>query len=143
MVAGKLISRFQIGLGQKILLFGAGWVLFGISIGRSSWALLFLVAAISFAAAAFSVVIACGGNPRDALLPIGAMAARLQCRQLADVAARLRALLDARTCAWHAHDMDHGGVQQPDDSQTPSVKYSVACGGYVCDRCGLSRSGNC
>jgi|SRR5215469_2827174 len=88
MMPGKLMSRFLIGLGQKILLFGAGWVLFGISIGRSSWALLFPVAAISFAAAAFSLVIACVANTRDAVLPIGAMAARLQCRQLADVGGR-------------------------------------------------------
>jgi ABC-2 type transport system permease protein len=58
-----------------ILLFGAGWVLFGISLGRNSWALLFPAAAISFAAAAFSLVIACVANTRDAVLPIGAMAA--------------------------------------------------------------------
>ncbi len=75
MMLGKLLSRFLIGLGQMILLFGAGWVLFGISLGRNSWALLFPAAAISFAAAAFSLVIACVANTRDAVLPIGAMAA--------------------------------------------------------------------
>jgi len=75
MMLGKLMSRFLIGLGQMILLFGAGWVLFGISLGRNSWALLFPAAAISFAAAAFSLVIACVANTRDAVLPIGAMAA--------------------------------------------------------------------
>jgi ABC-type multidrug transport system permease subunit len=75
MMLGKLMSRFLIGLGQMILLFGAGWVLFGISLGRNSWALLFPAAAISLAAAAFSLVIACVANTRDAVLPIGAMAA--------------------------------------------------------------------
>ena len=75
MMLGKLMSRFLIGLGQMILLFGAGWVLFGISLGRNSWALFFPAAAISFAAAAFSLVIACVANTRDAVLPIGAMAA--------------------------------------------------------------------
>lgn len=75
MMLGKLMSRFLIGLGQMILLFGAGWLLFGISLGHNSWALLFPAAAISFAAAAFSLVIACVANTRDAVLPIGAMAA--------------------------------------------------------------------
>ncbi len=75
MMLGKLMSRFLIGLGQMILLFGAGWVLFGISLGHNSWALIFPAAAISFAAAAFSLVIACVANTRDAVLPIGAMAA--------------------------------------------------------------------
>lgn len=75
MMLGKLMSRFLIGLGQMVLLFGAGWALFGISLGRNSWALLFPAAAISFAAAAFSLVIACVANTRDAVLPIGAMAA--------------------------------------------------------------------
>jgi ABC-type multidrug transport system permease subunit len=75
MMLGKLMSRFLIGLGQMILLFGAGWVLFGISLGNNSWALLFPAAAISFAAATFSLVIACLANTRDAVLPIGAMAA--------------------------------------------------------------------
>ena len=75
MMLGKLTSRFLIGLGQMILLFGAGWVLFGISLGHNAWALLLPAAAISFAAAAFSLVIACVANTRDAVLPIGAMAA--------------------------------------------------------------------
>jgi ABC-type multidrug transport system permease subunit len=75
MMLGKLLARFLIGLGQMILLFGAGWLLFGISLGHSWWALIFPAAAISFAAAAFSLVIACIANTRDAVLPIGAMAA--------------------------------------------------------------------
>jgi ABC-2 type transport system permease protein len=75
MMLGKLMSRFLIGLGQMILLFGAGRILFGISLGHNSWALIFPAAAISFAAAAFSLVIACVANTRDAVLPIGSMAA--------------------------------------------------------------------
>ena len=75
MMLGKLASRFLIGLGQMILLFGAGWLLFGISLGHDWWALLIPAAAISFAAAAFSLVIACIAKTRDAVLPIGAMAA--------------------------------------------------------------------
>ena len=75
MMLGKLMARFLIGLGQMILLFGAGWILFGISLGRNSWALLVPAAAISLAAAAFSLLIACVANTRDAVMPIGAMAA--------------------------------------------------------------------
>ena len=143
MMLGKLMSRFLIGLGQMILLFGAGWALFGISLGRNSWALLLPAAAISFAAAAFSLVIACVANTRDAVLPIGAMAALAMsaiggCWWPLDFEPYwMRA---AR--AWDAHNVDDGGVQQPDDSRTRSVEYSVACGGYVCNRYGLSRYGN-
>jgi ABC-type multidrug transport system permease subunit len=75
MMVGKLMARFVIGVGQMIVLFAAGWALFGITLGHDWWALLAPVAAISFAAAAFSLVIACVANTRDAVLPIGAMAA--------------------------------------------------------------------
>ena len=75
LMLGKLTARFLTGLGQMILLFGAGRLFFGISLGSTSWALLFPAAAISFAAAAFSLVIACIANTRDAVLPIGAMTA--------------------------------------------------------------------
>ena len=75
LMLGKLTARFLIGLSQMILLFGAGRLFFGISLGHNSWALLFPAAAISFAAAAFSLVIACIANTRDAVLPIGAMTA--------------------------------------------------------------------
>jgi ABC-type multidrug transport system permease subunit len=75
MMVGKLMARFVIGVGQMIVLFAAGWALFGITLGHSWWALLVPAAAISFAAAAFSLVIACVANTRDAVLPIGAMAA--------------------------------------------------------------------
>ena len=107
----KLLSRFLIGLGQMIFLLGAGWALFGISLGRDAWALLFPAAAISFAAAAFSLVIACIARTRDAVLPIGAMAA-LAMSAIGGmlVAARLRALLDARVGAGDANDLDDGGV---------------------------------
>ena len=72
LMLGKLTARFLTGLGQMILLFGAGRLFFGISLGHNLWALLFPAAAISFAAAAFSLVIACIANTRDAVLPIGA-----------------------------------------------------------------------
>jgi hypothetical protein len=75
MMVGKLMARFVTGVGQMIALFAVGWAVFGISLGHSWWALLIPVAAIAFAAAAFSLLIACVANTRDAVLPIGAMAA--------------------------------------------------------------------
>jgi ABC-type multidrug transport system permease subunit len=75
MMVGKLMARFVTGVGQMIVLFAVGWVVFGITLGHSWWALLMPSAAIAFAAAAFSLLIACIANTRDAVLPIGAMAA--------------------------------------------------------------------
>jgi hypothetical protein len=75
MMVGKLMARFVTGVGQMIVLFAVGWAVFGITLGHSWWALLMPSAAIAFAAAAFSLLIACITNTRDAVLPIGAMAA--------------------------------------------------------------------
>jgi hypothetical protein len=58
------------------------------------------------------------------------------------VAARLRALLDARGRPRDAHHVDDGCIQQLDDSWTRSVKCGMAHGGHVCNRRGLSRAGN-
>jgi ABC-type multidrug transport system permease subunit len=74
-LVGKMLARFIIGLLQMVVLFGFGWLLFGITLGAHPWALLLPAAAVSFAAAAFGLVIACIARTRDAVLPIGAMAA--------------------------------------------------------------------
>jgi ABC-type multidrug transport system permease subunit len=74
-LVGKMLARFVIGLMQLIVLFAFGWLLFGIALGTHPWALLVPAAAISFAAAAFGLVIACVARTRDAVLPIGAMVA--------------------------------------------------------------------
>ena len=70
---GKMIARFLIGLAQMIILFAAGWAMFGMSLGRAPAALLVPGAAIAFAAAAFGLVVAGAGRTRDAVLPIGAI----------------------------------------------------------------------
>jgi ABC-type multidrug transport system permease subunit len=70
---GKMIARFLIGLVQMIILFAAGWALFGMSLGRAPSALLVPGATIAFAAAAFGLVVAGAGRTRDAVLPIGAI----------------------------------------------------------------------
>ncbi len=72
---GKLVSRFIVGLGQMIVLLAAGWLLFGISLGRAPLMLLAPSAAIAFAAAAFGLVIACVARTHDSVMPVGAVVA--------------------------------------------------------------------
>ena len=71
--AGKLLARFVIGFVQMAVLFAAGWVFFGISLGRAPVALVVPSAAIAFAGAAFGLVVAGVGRTRDAVLPVGAI----------------------------------------------------------------------
>lgn len=74
-LAGKLGCRFIVGLLQMAVLLAVGWGLFGISLGRAPLMLLLPTAAISFAAVAFSLVIACVARTHDSVMPIGAVAA--------------------------------------------------------------------
>ncbi len=71
--AGKLLARFVVGFVQMAVLFAAGWSFFGISLGRSPWALVVPSASIAFAGAAFGLVVAGVGRTRDAVLPVGAI----------------------------------------------------------------------
>ena len=71
--AGKLLARFAVGFLQMTVLFAAGWVFFGISLGHSPWALAMPSASIAFAGAAFGLVVAGIGGTRDAVLPVGAI----------------------------------------------------------------------
>lgn len=72
-LTGKLLARFVVGFIQMIVLFAAGYVLFGISLGRTPAALLMPAAAIAFAGAAFGLIVAGVGRTRDAVLPVGAI----------------------------------------------------------------------
>lgn len=74
-LTGKLCSRFIVGLAQMIILFAVGWGFFGISLGRAPAMLLVPTAAMSFAAAAFSLVIACVARTHDSVMAVGAVAA--------------------------------------------------------------------
>ena len=71
--AGKLLARFVVGFVQMAVLFAAGWVFFGISLGKSPWMLILPSASIAFAGAAFGLVVAGIGRTRDAVLPVGAI----------------------------------------------------------------------
>jgi ABC-2 type transport system permease protein len=70
---GKLFSRFLVGLAQLTILFAIGWWLFDISLGRNPLALFLPAIAISFAAAAFGLIIACLARTHDSVMPIGAV----------------------------------------------------------------------
>jgi ABC-type Na+ efflux pump permease subunit len=72
-LTGKLLARFVVGFIQMAVLFAAGYVLFGISLGRTPVALIMPAAAIAFAGAAFGLIVAGVGRTRDAVLPVGAI----------------------------------------------------------------------
>lgn len=72
-LTGKLLARFVVGFFQMAVLFAAGWMLFGISLGRAPAALMIPAAAIAFAGAAFGLIVAGVGRTRDAVLPVGAI----------------------------------------------------------------------
>ena len=57
LLLGKLITRFTVGVIQMVVLFGVGWALFGISLGRAPMALLLPSVGISFAASALGLVV--------------------------------------------------------------------------------------
>jgi ABC-type multidrug transport system permease subunit len=74
MLIGRLSARTLIGFVQMIVLFGVGWLLFGITLGRNPAMLLLPAGAIAFAAAAFGLVLAALAPSRDSVLPIGSVA---------------------------------------------------------------------
>ena len=57
-LTGKLLARFVVGFIQMVVLFAAGYVLFGISLGRTPAALMMPAAAVAFAGAAFGLIVA-------------------------------------------------------------------------------------
>ena len=72
-LTGKLLARFVVGFIQMAVLFIAGYILFGISLGRTPAALMIPAAAVAFAGAAFGLIVAGVGKTRDAVLPVGAI----------------------------------------------------------------------
>jgi ABC-2 type transport system permease protein len=72
---GKLLARFVVGFLQMIVLLAIGYALFGVSLGRAPAMLLMPAAAISFAAAAFGLIIACVARTHDSVMPFGAVVA--------------------------------------------------------------------
>jgi ABC-type Na+ efflux pump permease subunit len=72
-LAGKLFARFAVGFIQVAVLFAAGRVLFGMSLGRAPLVLILPAVTIAFAGAAFGLIVAAVAGTRDAVLPVGAI----------------------------------------------------------------------
>ena len=72
-VLAKLAARFAIGLAQMLVLFAVGRAAFGVSLGRTPWALLLPTAGIVFAGTAFGLVVAGLTRSREAVLPLGSI----------------------------------------------------------------------
>ena len=73
-VTGKVISRLLIGVLQMMLLFTFGRAVFGISLGPSLLALGLVILGVSFAAAAFGLLVASLAPSRDSVVQLGTIA---------------------------------------------------------------------
>jgi ABC-type multidrug transport system permease subunit/F0F1-type ATP synthase membrane subunit b/b' len=72
-VAGKLASRYVVGVAQMIVLFAVGFALFRISLGPQPWALLLPIVGIVFAGTALGLIVAAIAPSRDAIVPLGSI----------------------------------------------------------------------
>jgi len=72
-LAGKLVSRFIVGVVQMIALLAIGWLAFGVSLGPQPWALLLPTIGIVYAGTAFGLVVAGVAPTREAVLPVGSI----------------------------------------------------------------------
>lgn len=73
-VAGKVVSRFIIGVVQLVILFAFGRAVFGVSLGPSLLAMGLVIVGVSFAAATFGLLVAALAPTRDAVIPLGTIA---------------------------------------------------------------------
>lgn len=74
LIAGKVLSRFVVGLVQMLILFAFGRLVFAVSLGPSWPALGLVIAGISFSAASLGLLVAALSPSRDAILPLGTIA---------------------------------------------------------------------
>ena len=72
-VAGKLLSRYAVGVAQMIVLFAVGFALFRISLGPQPWALLLPIAGIVLVGTALGLIVAAVAPSRDAVVPLGSV----------------------------------------------------------------------
>ena len=73
-VTGKVISRLLIGVVQMVILFAFGRAAFGISLGPSLLALGLVIGGVSFASAAFGLLVASLAPTRDSVVQLGTIA---------------------------------------------------------------------
>ncbi len=73
-VTGKVISRLLIGVVQMVILSAFGRAVFGISLGPSLLALGLVIGGVSFASAAFGLLVASLAPTRDSVVQLGTIA---------------------------------------------------------------------
>jgi ABC-type multidrug transport system permease subunit len=70
---GKVFARSLVGVVQMVVLFGIGFVLFGVSLGRAPAALVLPTLGMAFAGAALGLVIPSLAPAHDSVMPLGTM----------------------------------------------------------------------
>jgi ABC-2 type transport system permease protein len=70
---GKVLARAVVGVVQMLVLFGVGWALFDVTLGRTPAALLLPMVSMAFAGAALGLVIPSLAPAHDSVMPLGTM----------------------------------------------------------------------
>ncbi len=70
-LGGKLLARLLIGTAQLLVLLLFGHVVYGLTLGRSPFALCLVATAIVFSMACFSVIVAAVARTREQVIPVG------------------------------------------------------------------------
>lgn len=70
---GKVVARTVVGVLQMAVLFGVGWLLFDVALGRTPSALLAPTVAMAFAGAALGLVIPSIAPEHESVMPLGTM----------------------------------------------------------------------
>ncbi len=79
LLGGKLLARFVLGVGQLLVLFVFGHLVFDISLGRSPLAFLLMVMAIVFSMVGFSLLVASFARSREQIIPLGLTVVMIVC----------------------------------------------------------------
>ncbi len=72
-LVGKVLARAIVGVLQMLVLFGVGWMLFDVALGRTPSALLLPTVSMAFAGAALGLVIPSIAPAHDSVMPLGTM----------------------------------------------------------------------
>jgi ABC-2 type transport system permease protein len=70
-LGGKLLARLIIGTAQLLVLLLFGHFVYGLTLGRSPFALCLVAIAIVFSMACFSVIVAAVARTREQIIPVG------------------------------------------------------------------------
>lgn len=79
LLGGKLLARFAVGVAQLWLLFIVGYLVWGVSLGRSPLAFALLIPAIVFSMTGFSLLIGAFARSREQIVPLGMTVVMVVC----------------------------------------------------------------